>query len=469
MEEKADMTNPVSDFLDWLDSLMGKNREYVAAFDILSNARDQIQLKIVYDALPDEQRNDVRLKGYYDSAMKILPVDVIDETDPAEKFISDTLDSWLDTIKKYETSDPAKAKENLTKLSADVMKIAATSAVIDLGLGMLPNSAGTASSANTKQILAWLGVGAVVTAIAHDPVKIGLLRPYQDSLEATFRNRRPDDFALFQAYKTRELSPSKPTLEELNNDTAIDKIEKENDDFYFREIAKWGYSDWFAGALSRSATITLNFSQLSALARQGMLSRGLAAYSLWGQGLDRTVFKPALDALMKQNQMASYEGFRSMIEPSYVEGDITEADLGEYWDRIAVPKDIQAWVLPRMKKRREAYLMKQSTGAAVKERDLTVSQIQQAYQNLLLDRAKAQNMILSLGYSLEEAKILLDLAELRRKLPGAATLKRLTLTDYEKAQKNGIITAAAVLDRMKGEYAPEDIELERKLLEIGKA
>jgi len=31
----------------------------------------------------------------------------------------------------------------------------------------------------------------------------------------------------------------------------------------------------------------------------------------------------------------------------------------------------------------------------VKERDLTVSQIQQAYQNLMLDRAKAQNMILT--------------------------------------------------------------------------
>jgi hypothetical protein len=179
--------------------------------------------------------------------------------------------------------------------------------------------------------------------------------------------------------------------------------------------------------------------------------------------------KPALDALMKQNEMASYEGFRSMVEPSYIEGDIPEADLTAYWTRIMVPADVQAWVLPRMRKRREAYLLKQKQGAPAKERDLTVSQIQQAYQNLLLDRAKAQNMILTMAYSLDEAKILLDLAELRRKLPGAATLKRLTLMDYEKAQKNGIITAADVLDRMKGEYAPEDIELERKLLEIGKA
>lgn len=58
---------------------------------------------------------------------------------------------------------------------------------------------------------------------------------------------------------------------------------------------------------------------------------------------------------------------------------------------------------------------------------------------------------------------------MRRKLPGAQTLKRLTLTDYEKAYKNGLLTIEDVLDRMRGEYTPDDIELERGLLEIGKS
>jgi hypothetical protein len=126
-------------------------------------------------------------------------------------------------------------------------------------------------------------------------------------------------------------------------------------------------------------------------------------------------------------------------------------------------------MIPRFRKKREAYILKQTTSAPAKERDLTVSQIQQVYQNLLMDRAHAQNAMLTLGYSYDEAKILLDLAEMRRKLPSAQTLKKLTLTDYEKAYKNGLISQEAVLDRMIGEYSPEDIELEKKLLEIGKA
>lgn len=457
------------DIFGWIDNLMGTTRERSDAFRAIYSATDKADLDKLFLALPDRLKTDKEIIEYYNSSRKYKPDSAVDVQDPVAGLISGSLDVWLETIKKYETSDPEKAKENLSKLSADVLKIAAASAAVDIGLGMLPNSAGTASAANTKQILAWLGVGAVVTAVAHDPVKIGLLRPYQDSLEQTFRNRRPGDIALFQAYKTRELSPVK--IEDLSklDDKEMDRIEADNDAYYTREIAKWGYSEWFATALSRSATQTLNFAQLNSLARQGLLSRGLAIYSLWGQGLDRVVMKPALDALMKQNEMASYEGFRSMVEPSYVEGDIPESDLTAYWTKIMVPADVQAWVLPRLKKKREAYALKQKTGAAVKERDLTVSQVQQAYQNSLQDRAHAQNMILALGYSMDETKILLDLAELRRKLPAAQTLKRLPLTDYEKAQKNGILKIADVLDRMKGEYAPDDIELERKLLEIGKA
>lgn len=456
----------------WWDDITGfvndqKDRKRVE--DLLWNASTLDEFDGIWNGLNETQKKYYMAERAYQVRHPILEKHPNGADDLVSGIFQEALDAWLKTIESYDMKDPAKAKENLVKLTGDVMKVAAGTAAIDFTMGLWPNGEGTISSMNTKQLLAWLGVGAVVTAVAHDPVKIGMLRPYQDLLEATFRNRRPGDIALFQAYKTRELSPAK--VEDLSKltDQRMDEIEKENDDYYFREIAKWGYSELFATALSRSATVTLNFSQLTALARQGLLTRGLAIYSLWGQGLDRVVMKPALDALMKQNEMASYEGFRSMIEPSYVEGDISEDDLGAYWDRIAVPKDVQAWVIPRMRKKREAYLLKQKTGAAVKERDLTVSQIQQAFQNLLTDRAHAQNMILSMGYSLDEVKILLDLAELRRKLPGAATLKRLPLSDYEKAHKNGLISQEKVLDRMQGEYAPEDIALEKALLEKGKA
>src|SRR3989304_887698 len=453
----------------WIDSIWGKRGQIQSANQTMPAFTAIESLETYYSRLPPDVQNDPTVKALYMQRQVELAEIHAGIENPLRPVITGFLRDWKETVAKYDLDDPTKADEKLAGLAADVLAMSAAAGVAELALGAFPNDMGTVASMKVSQAMGWLGVGAVVTAVAHDPVKIGLLRPYQDSLEAHFRNRRPDDFALFQAYKTRELSPSKPTLEELNNDTKIDQIEKENDEFYNREIAKWGYSEWFAGALSRSSTIPLNFSQLSALARHGMLTRGLAAYSLWGQGLDRTVFKPALDALMKQNEIASYEGFRSLVEPSYVEGDIPEADLQAYWDRIAVPKDVQAWVLPRLKKKREAYLLKQKTGAPAKERDLTVSQIQQAYQNQLLDRAKAQNMILTMAYSLDEAKILLDLAELRRKLPSAQTLKRMSLSDYEKAHKNGFLNLTDVLDLMKGEYTQADIDIEKKLLEIGKA
>lgn len=453
----------------WWQGQIDRSRALTTATRNIESSWDKDALDKVWAELPAEVKSVDSVKSSYELQKTILGIQENGLEDPFTKYIGGALDDWLTTIKKYEAGDPAKARDNLVALSADVMKLAAGAAVLDYGLGLAPNGLGVVSSSNTKQILAWLGVGAVVTAIAHDPVKIGLLRPYQDSLEATFRNRRPDDQALFQAYKTRELTASKADDLSKLDDTLMDKIEAENQVYYDREIAKWGYSESFAGALARSATRTLNFSQLSALARQGLLTRGMAIYSLWGEGLDRVVMKPALDALLQQNEIASYDGFRAQIERGYTDGLVSEEELKSYYAKLHIPEDVQKIMLPHMKKLREDAKRKTALTAAGPQRDLTVSQVQQAYEAGLLERAKAQNMILSLGYSLDETKILLDLADTRKKLPGASKLKRLPLTDYEKAYKNKLIDQGAVLARMQGEYTTEDIALEKKLLEAGKA
>ncbi len=457
-----------SDFWDLIESSIEDDRRKRAAVAQMNNATTQAELDVILAGLPPDIKDSGIIAQTYNTR-KDSTIALATIQDPLEEIMTGALDSWLETIKKYEASDPAQAKVNLIKLSADVMKLAAASAAVDVGLGMLPNSAGTASATNTKQILAWLGVGAVVAAVAHDPVKIGLLRPYQDSLEQTFRNRRPGDADLFTAYQQRSLSSTK--IEDVNaiTDDIMTKIETENDTYYDTEISKWGYSEYFSNALKDAATKTLSFGNLMALAKQGRLNRGMAIFSLWGYGLDRRLMKIALEALDQANETANYEGFRAQIEPAYIEGSIDEASLLDYWNKLHIPQDVQKLMIPRFKKKRESYLAKQTLGAPAKERDLTVSQIQQGYQNQLMDRAHAQNAILTLGYSLEETKILLDLAEMRRKLPSAQTLKRLPLTDYEKAYKNGLIKQEDVLERMKGEYSPGDINLEKMLLGIGKA
>ncbi len=453
----------------WYESIWGKQGQVQSANQTMPAFTAIESLENYYKALPDDVKADPTVKALYQQRQVELAGIHAGIENPLKPLILGMLNDWKANVEKYDIEDPAKADEKLAGLASDVLAMSAAAGVVELALGALPNGEGTVASTKVSQLMAWLGFGAVVTAVAHDPVKIGLLRPYQDSLEAHFRNRRPDDFALFQAYKTRELSPAK--VEDLSklDDKTMNAIEAENQKYYDTEIAKWGYSEWFAGALARSATRTLNFSQLVTLARAGIFDRGLAIYSLWGDGLDRVVMPAALTAIETLRDREMYSGFRSMIEPSYVEGDIAEADLVEYWKLAGVPEKVQAWVLPMMRKRRKAAELKLETGSVPKQRDLTVSQITAAFVDGIIPRLDAQKAILDLGYSESEKEILLKLAEARKKAPSSATQKRLPLSDYEKAYKNKLIKLDQVIERMKGEYAAYDIELERHLLEVGKA
>lgn len=455
--------------LAWFDEWQSRNTQTARYLDALDRASSAEELDLIYGAMPAEYQDDPRIQEFTAAQREKHKYLAADIKNPLVGIIQNLLDGWVEKVEKYDLAAAQDRDKILAELTAEVMTLSGGALLAELSLGALPNDEGTVASNSVSRMMAWLGFGAVITAVAHDPVKIGLLRPYQDSLEAKFRNRRPGDIALFQAYRTRELSPVKVDDLSKLDEKEMDRIEADNEKMYFAEIAKWGYSEWFATALSRSATITPSFTQLNALARQGLLDKGMAIYSLWGSGYDRITMKPLLDALMAQNRMASYEGFRSMVEPSYVEGDIEEADLREYWTRIMVPADVQEWVIPRLRKRREAALAKAKGQQAQKERDLTVSQVTQAYQADLIKRPEANNSITALGYSQKESDILLNLAETRKKAGGATTLKRLTLTDYEKAYKAGIISLDAVLERMKGEYAPADIDLEKKLLEADAA
>jgi len=440
-----------------------------AAQDNLTAQTTLEDLERAWEALPQDTRDMPAVSAVYDMRLDALGGVRTDKVDPLVHWIDDALKAWVDSLGALENVTPETARQRLAEITSMALKVTATATLVDLGLGMLPNSAGYVSSNTTRSILTALGVSAVVAAVAHDPVKIGVLRPYSDALEMTFRNRRPDDNALFQAYRTRELSPT--PVEDLTklDDGLMDRIEKENDAVYNREIAKWGYSVEFARSLSLSATRTPSFGNLMALARLGLLDRGMAIYSLWGYGYDRVTMRPMLEALEGINQVSNFEGFRSMIEPAYVEGHIEERDLVAYYDRIRVPKAVQEWIMPRMRARREKSLKAAATGLQVKERDLNLSQVQAAYVAGLVERSTALNMVLDLGYTQEEAGVLMALADARIKIPKVPTFKRLPLTDYEKAYKNGLISRADVLERMAGEYDDRDIALEGALLDIGKA
>jgi hypothetical protein len=427
-------------------------------------------LEIRWQQIPEDvQKNEGVANAYTSSKAALLKGGPL-LVDPLAKFIQNALQEWKKATGDLKGMDPAAAEKKLAEMTAAAIEVFGAATLIDLALGAVPTTTeGVVSSNATRGMLTALGVGAVIAAFSHDPVKIGLLRPYQDNLEATFRNRRPDDNALFQAYRTRELSPIEVADVRNLTDAEMDRVEVDNDRVWNREIQYWGYSEEFAGALSRSATRTPTFGNLMALARLGLMDRGLAIYSLWGYGMDKVTMPALLDGLEAINEISNYAGFRSLVEPSYTSGDIPESDLVEYWDKIHVPKEIQAWVLPRLRKSREANLAKSIGTAKQTQKDLTVSQVQDAYVHDQIDRGTAKNMVMQTGYEAWEADILLNLADTRRRLPNAKKLKRLPLSDYEKAYTNKLKTIEDVLERMKGEYEPEDIALEAALLKIGKA
>lgn len=457
-------------FLDSFFKFTKERQDYSAVWALLIAARDGEALTEVYKGLPAAVQDDPEVKKIYATRLALLPKTAAGSGDPLQAWIAGLLVDWTASLGDIKALKPEDAPNKVAEITAKAIELVAAATALDLVAGsIVTTELGTVSTNATRRMLTWLGVGAVIAAVAHDPVKMGILRPYQDNLEMMFRNRRPDSRDLFQAYRTRELSPIKVEDLDLLTDAEMTRIERDNQENYDREIGYWGYSEWFSTALSRSATITPRYADLARIARTGRLSRGLAIYSLWGAGYDRVVMPEMLASLDDANEISNYEGFRSMVEPSFVSGDIEESDLVEYWDRIRVPKEVQAWVLPRLRKSRIKALAAAQKTATVNQRELTTSQIQSAYVNGLINGDLARTMLADLDYPDAQREILMRLADLQKKTPGVVKLQRLPLTDYEKAYKNGLRKLADVLDRMKDTYDPRDIQLEAELLEAGKA
>jgi hypothetical protein len=389
----------------WWDSITGWWQNHTDQYDSIQKLRgvkSSTELETVWQSLPSGVQSGDAVLREYNIQKKVFDIQKNGVDNPLTPLIQSMLDDWKTKIEKYDLKDPTKANETLASLAADVLAVSSTAAIVELALGALPNGEGTVASTKVSQLMGWLGFGAVINAVAHDPVKIGLLRPYQDTLEAQFQNRRPEERYLIAAV-TRQLMSQAD---------------------YDREMSKWGYPPAFRTIMTQASYRSLSFSNLMAIAKQGLLTPELATANLKQGALRPDAIQPAVNVLMLANTQATDKA--------------------------------------------QAAALKAANGTPAKQRDLTVSQIQAAYQNVLIERAAAQNMILSMGYSLDEVNVLLDLAILRRKLPAAATLKKLTLAEYVKAFKAKILTKADMIARLEGEYSPEDIDLYSKLLDTGK-
>ncbi len=451
--------NWISGFVETQTALNGASRK-------LNDAKTLDELETVWKSLPRDVQAAGGVSTTYGIQKTILSAQKDGLKDPLAAFINGTLDKWVAYVQQYNNTTPENAQKVLSDLSAKAVEIFGASALIDIGLGMLPNGAGEASSTNTKELLKWVGLGAVIAAVAHDPVKIGILRPYQDNLEATFRNRRPDWKDMLKAFQQRSLSQTVITDINEITDPLMDQIEKENSENLDSYGATWGYQQSWINIMKDAETRALSFGNLGAMARLGHYDRKLSIFSLWTYGLDRRLMYPALAALEEMRDVALYKGFRSMVEPGYVQGLIDEEDVRSYWTKILVPVDVQDWAMPRLTKSREKFLEKEQKALEGKQRDLTKADWTTAYKDgtITLDDYKVK--LAALGYDDSEIDIYVKLADVKKLGAPAAATKRLPLSDYELAHRNGLLTTDQVLARMEGEYTQADIDLEKQLLEI---
>ena len=453
-------------FMKWYESIWGHDGQVQSAVRTIKDIPLPEMLDKYYNDLPENVRTDPAVVTSYMARLDEVAGVKQDLRDPLAKFIEGALKDWVAKVGNLEGTTPEESTAKLADISAKVLEMFAASAAIDIGLGMLPNGAGEASTNNSKELLKWLGFGAVLAAVAHDPVKIGLLRPYQDHLEATFRNRRPEYVGILNAYRQRSLSTTVVTDTDSITDELMDTIEQENDanmDFYG---AQWGYPQKWITIEKDASTKAMTFGNLMAMARLGYYDRGMSIFSLWTFGIDRRLMKSALKAIETSRDVGMWKGFRSMVEPSFVQGLIEAEDLTSYWTKILVPQDVQDWAMIRLTKSREKFAAKELRLENAASKDLTKSDWMQAYERNIISVDELKKKLTALGYDDLEIDILVRLADSKKVGPTSTACKHLPLTDYELAHRNGILTLDQVLARMQGEYCQADIDLEKQLLEI---
>lgn len=446
------------------ESIWGNQGKIDSWTRTLNEAWSIESLNVAWSHVPDELKTESAILKIYQARAQNLTDVHTTLKDPLAGFISGALDKWLDSIKDLDKVTPDNSKEKLSELSAKIIEIFAVSAAVDIGLGMLPNGAGEASSTNTKELLKWLGFGAVLAAIAHDPVKIGVLRPYQNFLEMTFRNRRPEYVGIIKAYTQRSLSTIPITDTDQITDEVMDKIEVDNNSNMDKFGAMWGYNDEWITIEKDASTRAVSLGGLMAMARLGYYNKGLTIFSLWTAGIDRRVMKQAMSAVETSRDVGMWKGFRSMVEPAYTQGLIEAEDLKEYWTKILVPQDVQDWAMLRLTKSREKYLDKEKGTAKALTKNLTRADFTKAYELGFIDKPQLTEKLTGLGYDADEIDIIIKLADHAKSTTPTSKLKHLPLSAYEKAHSWEIIQADKVLSMMEGVYSPEDIEIEKQFL-----
>ena len=142
--------------------------------------------------------------------------------------------------------------------------------------------------------------------------------------------------------------------------------------------------------------------------------------------LNNLVANPASTAL--QQTFPSKPATRSVVEYLYKHNIISKEQLVNYYIQEGYTDEAIQLFLKKLDEEKKE-----------KPKDLTKTEILRAYRLKVLDRAEAKARLIALGYSDDEAELLLDLEDLRHQLDKKERNRDLTKSDILSALKLGLI------------------------------
>jgi len=159
-------------------------------------------------------------------------------------------------------------------------------------------------------------------------------------------------------------------------------------------------------------------------------------------GYKDEAIKLILEKIKLESQKKEKDLSKSDILNAFKKGIITESDARTKLMQLGYSTE-EIDLLIRV------YTVNRDVQKKEKKRDLTTSQITRAYRLNLVERYEAERMLSRLGYDRDEIKILLDAEDLRKNVDKHEKNRDLTATQIAKAFLLGLISFEDAKDRLK--------------------
>ncbi|KYK27423.1 hypothetical protein AYK26_06990 [Euryarchaeota archaeon SM23-78] len=367
-----------------------------------------------------------------------------------ENIIKPPFQAWFDIVNVPSSFTPDAAFQMSKTFIPAAIGVTATIQGVDTVLQALPLGFDTSGFGMFgEKVFSRLGLSAATAATFQSPVRVGLFRNLDYYYNEKFRSQKLKEAQAYDGVRYREfltesewaafegnIDLPKPieemTPEEIASwaataSQAVDAVESTNTG-RFMDAMRWlGYRDDDMLLQDRASKHAPNLTMLRQMAMRGFFDAKFMARACFKGGFDNWAIKPTLNFLAYMAQEGVWVGYREAAQMAFRKGLIDEAELRTILKRIHVPSMLV-----------EPIIVTQKAMMIHSERELTMTQIINAYLKGVYTRNECLIELKNLGYTEELAEILI-----KSKEATSQPLSRLpTLAQFSRAFREGIISEA---------------------------